>query len=100
VVLARFVPILRALVPMLAGISEMDPRKFIRVNILGATLWVGIFMVAGYLLGNVELVKENLEITVLIIVVGTSLFLPLELLRDYLAKRFKRSTTASVDDPV
>lgn len=97
IVLARFVPILRALVPMLAGISQMDRKKFFRVNVLGASLWVGVFTISGYLLGNVPWIRENLEATVLVIVVGTSLLLPLELLREHLARRSKRSATASED---
>lgn len=87
VVLARFVPILRALIPMLAGISKMDIRRFTKLNLIGATLWTGVFLVAGYLLGNVPVVKENLEITVLWIVIGTSLLLPLELLRDRMTRK-------------
>jgi membrane-associated protein len=86
IVLARFVPILRALVPMLAGISKMDYRRFTKLNLFGATAWVGVFMVPGYWLGGIEMVKENLEITVLIIIIGTTLLLPLEILRDRLVK--------------
>lgn len=90
VILARFVPILRALVPMLAGISQMDKGRFAKLNLIGATVWVGVFMVPGYFLGSVALVKENLELTVLVIVVATSLILPLELLRDRLSRGSNR----------
>jgi membrane-associated protein len=90
VILARFVPILRALIPMLAGISKMDLKRFTRLNVIGATAWLGTFMVPGYLLGNVPLVKENLEVTVLLIVLGTSLILPVEYLRDRLHKTTKQ----------
>lgn len=90
VILARFVPILRALVPMLAGISQMDKGRFAKLNLIGATVWVGVFMVPGYFLGSVPLVKENLELTVLVIVVATSLILPLELLRDRLSRGSNR----------
>lgn len=86
VVLARFVPILRALIPMLAGISRMDIKRFTRLNVLGATIWVGVFMLAGYWLGQIPYVKENLETTVILIIIFTSLLLPFELLRDRLAK--------------
>ena len=64
----------------------MDPRRFTRLNLIGATTWVAVFMVLGYGLGGVEVVKDNLELTVLIIVIGTSLLLPLELARDWLHK--------------
>jgi membrane-associated protein len=45
--------------------------------------------VPGYWLGGFDMVKENLEITVLLIVVGTTMLLPLEILRDRLVKRNK-----------
>lgn len=90
VILARFVPILRALIPMLAGISKMDSSRFLRLNLIGATLWVGIFMIPGYWLGGIEIIKQNLEITVLAIVIGTSLILPIELARDALVKRTRK----------
>ena len=94
-VLARFVPILRALIPMLAGISKMDYRRFTKLNLIGATAWVVVFMVPGYWLGGIEMVKENLEITVLLIVVGTTMLLPLEILRDRLVKRHKARKSQS-----
>ena len=93
VVLARFVPILRALIPMLAGISKMDYRRFTKLNLVGATAWVVVFMIPGYWLGGIEMVKENLEITVLLIVVGTTMLLPLEILRDRLVKSHKARKT-------
>jgi membrane-associated protein len=86
VVLARFVPILRALIPMLAGISRMDIKRFTQLNLIGATVWVGVFMLAGYWLGQIPYVKENLETTVILIIIFTSLLLPVELLRDRISK--------------
>ena len=89
VILARFVPILRALIPMLAGISKMDYKRFTKLNLIGATVWIGVFMVPGYWLGTIPMVKENLEITVLLIIIGTSLLLPIEILRDRISNRMK-----------
>jgi len=89
IILARFVPILRALIPMLAGISKMDYKRFTRLNLIGATAWVGVFMVPGYWLGTIPFIKENLEVTVLLIIIGTSLLLPIEILRDRLVERVK-----------
>ena len=89
VVLARFVPILRALIPMLAGISRMDLKRFTQLNLIGATVWVGVFMLAGYWLGQIPYVKENLETTVILIIIFTSLLLPVELLRDRISKGIK-----------
>lgn len=87
VVMARFLPILRALIPMLAGISKMEAKRFTKLNALGSTIWVGIFMVAGYWLGQFPLVKNHLEATVIIIIVFTTMLLPIEILRTRIAKR-------------
>lgn len=91
VVLARFVPILRALIPMLAGISQMDNKRFLHLNLIGATVWVLVFMVPGYWLGGIQWIRENLEVTVIAIVIGTSLLLPIELLRDRIMNLSKKS---------
>lgn len=87
VVLARFVPVLRALVPMLAGMSKMDYRRFTKLNLIGATAWLVVFMVPGFLLGGVDVIREHLEITVLIIIAVTTLLIPLEMARDRIIKK-------------
>ena len=87
VILARFVPIIRALVPMLAGISYLERPKFLRYNFIGGAAWVLGFMGAGYFLGNVPFIHDHLEQTVLLIVVLSSLPFPIELLRHWLKSR-------------
>jgi hypothetical protein len=51
-----------------------------------------VFLVPGYLVGGITAVRENLEIAVLIIIVGTLLILPLELLRDKIAAKRRALT--------
>jgi membrane-associated protein len=97
VILARFVPILRALVPMLAGISKMDFKRFTKLNLIGATVWILVFMVPGYWLGTIPMIKENLEITVLLIIIGTSLLLPIEILRDRIMNRIRKNKQSSAN---
>jgi membrane-associated protein len=46
-------------------------------------------MVPGYWLGTIPMIKENLEITVLLIIIGTSLLLPIEILRDRISNKLK-----------
>ena len=75
VVLARFVPIVRTFVPFVAGGADMPYRTFAIYNVIGAVLWVGICVGAGFAFGNIPVVKENFELVVLGIV-GVSL-LPL-----------------------
>ncbi|MEN9715924.1 MAG: hypothetical protein RJA35_1391 [Actinomycetota bacterium] len=87
VILARFVPIIRALVPMLAGISYLERPKFLRYNLIGGATWVVGFMGAGYFLGGVPIIRDHLDQAVLAIVVLSSLPFPLELLRHWLQSR-------------
>jgi membrane-associated protein len=87
VIMARFVPIIRALVPMLAGISYLERDKFLRYNLIGAGAWVGLFMIGGYALGWVPLVRDHLETSVLIVIVVSSLPFPIEVLRNWFRKR-------------
>lgn len=91
VILARFVPIIRALVPMLAGISQMGRLKFWRYNLVGAAIWVVGFMSFGYFAGNVPFIRGHLETAVLTIVVLSSLPFPIELLKQWLQARAKNS---------
>lgn len=90
VLLARFIPILRALIPMLAGMSKMEIKWFTRLNALGATIWVGVFMLSGYWLGRIPFIHENLETTVLLIIIVTSLMVPIEIIRDQFARRAQK----------
>ncbi|HEY9464362.1 MAG TPA: DedA family protein [Vicinamibacterales bacterium] len=72
VVLARFVPIVRTFVPFVAGVAEMSYSAFAFYNVTGAVAWVSICIAAGYLFGNVPIVKENFSLVALGIV-GVSL---------------------------
>lgn len=90
IILARFVPIIRALVPMLAGISKMDRRDFFLNNVLGAVIWVTTLTGAGYLLGEIPVVAEHIETAILAVVILTSLPFPLEMLREWRKRRASR----------
>lgn len=52
IVLARFVPFVRTLAPMLAGVGEMHRRTFFTFNVVGALLWAVGVTLAGYVLGD------------------------------------------------
>jgi membrane-associated protein len=83
VVLARFVPIVRTFVPFVAGGADMPYRTFAVYNVLGAVLWVGICVGAGFAFGNIPVVKENFELVVLGIVGVSVLPLAFEVLRSF-----------------
>jgi membrane-associated protein len=68
IVLARFMPIVRTFVPFVAGVAEMSYPAFALYNVTGAVAWVGICVGAGYIFGNVPIVKENFSLVALGIV--------------------------------
>lgn len=94
IVMARFVPILRALIPMLVAMTGFDGRRFFKLNVIGGLIWVNGIMVAGFLLGGIELVKTHIELFVLCFVAFSSLPLPIELLREHL--KLKREAKRSI----
>ena len=60
-VVARFMPFVRTFAPFVAGVAQMTRRKFTFYDVTGGALWVGGLVVAGYLFGNIPLVKEHLS---------------------------------------
>lgn len=87
IVLARFIPVLRALVPLFVGVMGMDSRKYFKYNVIGALLWGGGLLILGWGLGNVPVVKEHVELWIIGFVVLSSLPLPFEIARDYLKRK-------------
>ena len=71
--LARFVPIVRTYVPLVAGMARHSYRHFVGWNLLGGALWVGVLVTAGVLLGHVPAVANNIElISVAIVAVSVA----------------------------
>ena len=81
VVLARFVPIVRTFLPFVAGGAGMTYRTFTFYNAVGCILWVGICVGAGYLFGNIPVVKNNFTLVALGIVAVSLLPLLIELIK-------------------
>ena len=61
IILARFMPFLRTFAPFVAGVAEMNRPKFTLYNCVGALIWVWGITAAGYFLGSIPWVKDNLE---------------------------------------
>ena len=78
IIIARFIPIVRTFAPIVAGIVQMDKRKFMLFNIIGCLAWVGSMLCSGYFLQSWILarfnfdLKNHLEVIVLGIVLITT----------------------------
>ena len=81
IVLGRFMPIVRTFVPFVAGVAEMTYPAFALYNVTGALAWVGLCVGAGYLFGNVPVVKENFSLVAIGIVIVSVLPMVFEYLR-------------------
>ena len=71
-ILARFVPIVRTFVTLVAGVSRMNFRTFIGYTAVGGVLWACGVTILGYFLGNVSVIKNNID-AVLVLIVLVSL---------------------------
>lgn len=79
IVFARFLPIIRTFAPIIAGIVDMDRKKFTYYNIIGCIAWVSTMLIAGHYLYTIILktfhfnLKAHLELIILGIVLVTTL---------------------------
>lgn len=80
IILARFIPIIRAFAPFVAGIGLMPYKKFLSYNIIGGVAWVLIFTLIGYFFGNLPIVKDNFSFLVIAIVVISGLPIVIQLI--------------------
>lgn len=90
-VLARFVPIVRTYVPLVAGASAYRYRKFVGWNVTGAVLWVTVMLTAGRLLGGVPFVAEHVDL----IAVGIVILSILPIIGHVLASRGRSKDSES-----
>jgi len=89
VVLGRFVPIVRTFVPFVAGAAQMTPAAFVLYNAVGAIGWVTLCLGAGWLFGNIPIVKNNFSL----VTIGIVFVSVLPMLVEYVRSRPRRAGT-------
>lgn len=87
IVLARFVPIVRTFITVMAGVGQMGFRRFMVYSTIGGVLWATGVTVLGNYLGRIPFVHENIEAMLLLIVLISVLPVAVEVLRARAAKK-------------
>ncbi|HEX9149339.1 MAG TPA: VTT domain-containing protein [Thermoanaerobaculia bacterium] len=68
IIIARFMPIIRTFAPIVAGMGQMNYRRFVSFNVVGGILWVISMTGIGYFLGQIPGVREHIEIVIVVVV--------------------------------
>lgn len=87
IIIARFIPIVRTLAPLVAGMARMNYRRFALYNITGGILWVVFFIYLGLAIGNLPWVQANLKLLILGIMVVSIMPALIEVLRHWWRSR-------------
>jgi membrane-associated protein len=82
VFLSRFTPIVRTFAPFVAGIGHMPYLRFQAFNVAGGASWVALFLLGGFVFGNLPVVKNNFGVVTLLVVAVSLLPLLFVALRD------------------
>ena len=80
-ILARFVPLVRTFVTLIAGVGRMSFRRFIAYTATGGVLWVALVTLAGFFLGNIGFIRKNIDLVLVLIVFVSVIPMGLEFLK-------------------
>ena len=68
IVLARFIPFARTFAPVVAGIGDMEYRRFISFNVFGGVGWVVAMSLLGYQFGQIKFVRDHIEQAIIVVI--------------------------------
>jgi membrane-associated protein len=84
IVIARFVPIIRTFAPVVAGVGQMEYRRFLLYNVAGGVGWVTSMTWAGYLLGRaIPNIGDYVHVVVVIVIVLSLIPIVIEFAREH-----------------
>ncbi len=73
IIIGRFLPVLRTVVPFVAGIGKLERGRFNYLNIVGGVIWILLLLFAGYFLGQFEFFKKNFSMIMIVVIIATLL---------------------------
>jgi membrane-associated protein len=69
IVLARFMPIVRTFVPVVAGMGQMQYRRYTVYNVIGGLAWIWSMLFVGYFLGRyIPGIGDHIELVILVVI--------------------------------
>lgn len=86
IILGCFIPIIRTFAPFVAGMSEMNHKKFMLVNIMGVLCWMLLVLYGSYLFGNIPFVKQHFSAFIVAIIILSVIPAGIEYLRHQFAR--------------
>jgi membrane-associated protein len=91
----RFLPFLRTFSPFVAGVAAMGHARFQFYNITGGLLWIVSLTVAGYLFGNIPIIRDNLTLIIIALIVIPGLPAVFVAVKEWRAARQRARDAAS-----
>lgn len=87
IVLGRFVPIVRTFITVMAGVGRMDARRFFTFSAIGGVAWAAGVTLLGAALGQIQFVRDNIEMMLILVVLVSVLPIVVEVIK---ARREKK----------
>ncbi|UED88728.1 DedA family protein [Streptomyces profundus] len=97
--MARFIPVFRTFIPIIAGVGRMRYRTFLLYSVVGAVVWSVSLNLIGFYLGQIEFVRDNIESIVIGIVLVSGIPVIMEAVKIRRRAKAARSTTTTTAAP-
>ncbi|MCO1655372.1 DedA family protein [Pseudonocardia humida] len=81
IVMARFVPIVRTFITVMAGVGRMEAKRFFTYSLVGGVAWAAGVTLLGFFLGQFAFVRENIELMLILIVLLSVLPIIIEVIK-------------------
>ena len=91
IIVSRFIPLVRQCTPFVTGIGQMTYNRFMMLNLVGVTLWVGSISALGFFFGNIQIVKDNFSAVLMLIVFVSMLPAVFAYLKSRIGKKNEQS---------